>query len=458
MMDKEQLKNAINKSKAEAGQADVALRYFDGQHDILDHKITVITDQGVEIESPYSSNIKLPNPFFTKLVTQSTDFIFGEPLQFNTDDELLSEALKLYITSETHQLLYEAVKEASKKGKEWIYAYKDEQGLINFMRIDSRQMAEVVDEYGRQQAVIRYREDEATVWHIDGTIKEYIKGDEDDYELKKEGHHTVYDKKTGEVVSGIGKIPFFKLQNNKDETSDLHLLKAKIDDYDRMDSYATNDLQDFRSNIVMFKGLGKGQGISQSARNLFNTGAIGMGGNLDVDVKSNNVSIEQRLNKMERIKQDIYEIGQGFDASTISNSNGNVTNEALMAGQKNLQNKTKGKKVYLNVLIEWMLELILEDIGSKGLGEYSVDAINVVYTHDLIESDKDKSDIEKTEMETKKIKADILLSFEHILDEETMLREVSKLLDIDYEEVRAQVRMDGYGDSLIDIVDAEVID
>lgn len=450
-MNKEQLKNAINKAKGEASQADVAIRYFNGEHDILDNKITVITEQGQEVESPHSSNIKLPVAFFTELVTQSTDFIFSEDIQFKTKDEILKIALESYINSDTHLLLYEAVEEASKKGKEWIYVYKDNStGFIDFMRVDSRQIAEVVNEYGEQEAVIRYREDVATVWHKDGRKETYKKNENNgEYDLVEESNHTVYDEVSGEVVSGFGRIPFFKLKNNRLETSDLDLIKPLIDDYDRMQSYASNDLQDFRSNIAIFNGVGKNTNMGAAIHNMYSTGVVASGKGNSVDIKSNNVSIEQRHNKMLRNKEDIYKLGQGFDNSTIRDTHGSVTNVALKAGQQSLHNKAKGKIKYLNTLLEWMLELILIDIEQKGLGSYSVNDIEIEYTLGLIESDAEKAEIDKVEAETNKIKVDTILSIEHLLDEETALELVSGILGIDASEVKHRLSLEGYGDSLL---------
>lgn len=450
-MDKEQIKNVINRAKGEAGKADVAIRYFNGEHDILDNKITVITEQGQEKESPHSSNIKIPIAFFTELVTQSTDFIFSEDIQFNTEDEILEIALESYINSDTHLLLYEAVEEASKKGKEWIYAYRDNNGLINFMRVDSRQVAEVVNEYGEQEAVVRYRKDEATIWYKDGRKETYKKNEKnDEYELISEANHTIYDEATGEVVSGLGRIPFFKLKNNRLETSDLDLIKPLIDDYDRMQSYASNDLQDFRSNIAIFSGTGNNDNLGASIHNMYSTGVVTSKKNNNVDIKSNDVNIEQRQNKMRKNKEDIYKLGQGFDDSSISNSNGTVTNVVLKAGQQSLHNKAKGKIKYLNTLLNWMLELILEDIEQKGLGSYSVNSIEIEYTLGIIESDVEKAEIDKIEAETDKIKVDMLLSVEHLLDEDTALEEVGKILNINVGEVKNRLKLEGYGESLLE--------
>lgn len=435
------LKEIIRNAQTSSKQANVAVKYYDGEHDILKNRIIYINDKNQVVEDVHSSNIRIPHPFFTELVQQSTDFIFSEPVKFQAEPELLQHLLDLYITNDTHRMLYEAVEEASKKGKEWIYAYRGDGGLINFMNVDARQVAELTDEYGNTTAVIRYFDDTAQMWD-DKEKKTYKKNDEGDYVLVDTAQHTVVSPDGN--VEGYGRIPWFKLKNNKDESDDLKHIKPFIDDYDIMSSYASNDLMDFRGNVHVLKGGGQTD-IKRLKINTTNTGAISIPNNGDYKVESHVVSIQSRLDKMEQDKQNIYEIGQGYNTSILTSASGNVTNEALKAGQRKLVQKCKQKKTYLRMLMDWMLDLVLDDIERRGLGRFSLSDIAIEFTHDLIENEKEKAEVKQIDATAVKAHIDVLLSVEHILDELTMLEQVSKLLGLSVDEVKARRHTQDYG-------------
>lgn len=427
------LKQIIQNAKSNQKEAQEAVRYYDGDHDILKNRIIFKDDKGVIKDDPHSSNIRIPHPFFTELVQQSTDFIFSEPVKFRAEPgSILQHLLEFYITNQTHEVLYEAVEEASKKGKEWIYAYRNEDGLIDFMNVDAQQVTEVTDDYGNTVAVVRYFEDTAQVWD-NKEKKTYKKDDKGDYRLVDTVNHTSVTPDGR--VEGYGRIPWYKLKNNKTETSDLKNIKPFIDDYDIMSSYASNDLQDFRTNVHVLKSNGQTD-LSRFKMNVTNTGSVKLPKGDEYKMESNVVSIQSRLEKMEQDKQNIYEIGQGFNASVLTSGSGNVTNEALKAGQRKLMQKCKQKKTYLRGLLDWMLEFILDDIERRGLGQFALSDIEIEFTHDLIENEKENAETRQIDATEEKTRVETLLSVEHILDEETMLEEVSRVLGLDVELVK----------------------
>lgn len=444
----EDLNKIKNQMLAENAYTSIAEDYYNGRQDILDNKIYFYNDEGVQIENKYASNVKFVNPHFRKLVEQSTNFMFGEPLQFNTDDEFLNEALKIYITDETHRLLYDIVEKTSTIGRSWVYVYRNNEGLPDFQMIESTQVTEITDENsGETEAVYRFYNDVAEVWYNDGDKVIYRKDKKGKWQEEDRRKHTVYDEQ-GNIIEGFG-IPWKKIKNNKDETSDLQLIKDATDIVDLMYSYAVNELQDFPSNTHILKSGGNDD-INKVMHNVRTTGGVKVNPNSDEEykVEHSTVSIQARLDMAETSKEAIYTIGSGFDASQVASANGSVTNEVLMAAQRDLINKTRGKEIELRVFLKWMLEIILKDIERKDLGSYAVSDIEIEFTYGLEENLKERAEVEKSEAETVGIKLDNILKVEHIIGDEKTLELVADLLGVDADEVRRNRNEEGY-ESLI---------
>lgn len=439
------LEKLINEAKSKVGEADVAINYFNGRQDILDTKNFFYNDEGVQIENTYASNFKIVNPHFHKLVKQSTNFLFGEPVKFNTENTALGEALKEYVTDETHRLLYNVVEEFSKIGWAWVYVYRNKDGLPDWQVVDSRQVTEYIDDStGETKAVVRFYDDKVEVWDDDGDKKIYQKDDKGKLRLVQTVKHTLYDE-AGSVVQGFG-IPWFKVRNNKDETNDLKLIKDVTDTVDLMYSYAVNELQDFPSNTHILKSGGD-DNINKIMHNVRATGGIKVDPDVNegYDVKHNTVSIQARLDMADKSKEAIYAIGNGFDSSQVGSSSGTVTNEVLMAAQRNLINKTREKEIELRVLLKWMLEIILNDIKHKGVGTFEVSDIEIEFTFGLEENKKEKAEIEQIKANAKKTRIDMWLSVGAELDETTLLEGICKELGLNAEEVKARKQTQDYG-------------
>lgn len=450
----------IEASSIENGDANVAVNYYQGQHDIYDRAVVFVNDEGQMVNDIYSENYTIATPFLTDIVRQSTNNIFHEPLQFKTDEESLEKILKEYITNETHRVLYEMVEEASKKGWEWVYVYRDEvTGLPSFMNVDGRQVYQMKDDYGNTTHVIRHFVGHVEVWDTEGNYSKYKLDDDTKKYFQVTGDdveevYTFTDEQTGELISGFGKMPWFKLVNNKEESSDLNLIKDFIDSYDIMNTLATNYMHDFKGTVYVLKGAAK-EDLGRLRKNISSQGAVKVGKNAEVEVKQIELSIQGYKEKMRIDRQNIYSVAQGFDGDILNNASGNVTNDALRVGERRLISKTKQKVTYLNLLIDWMLEIILDDIKRRGLGEFTVDDIEVVYTHSILEDNKSNEEASKLKAERKQTQVNTILSLRGVVADEVILGLLGDVLGVSLEGASEMMELQDYGLEALD-TEAEV--
>lgn len=438
-----------------------AERYYDYDHDIRDNRIFYINDNDQLVEDKYASNIKIPHPFFTEIVDQAVSTELSNPVELKTDDEIYQALLDEYWDADTHLFLQEMLEGTSKKGKEYAYVRQlpgdEDESRITFQVSDSLGTFEVLDDSGDVIAIVRYytktlmRGDKPTevdhceVWTTD-TVTFYLKNEDGkwienpDKAPNPRAHIMAEqtDDETGDKVllgKGYGRIPFFKLKNNKKEKTDLEPIKELIDDYDLMNAFMSNDLQDYRGAIYVTKGF-QGDDLSKLRMNVRGKGAVNVDEDGEFNLETYNIPTEGRVKKMELDKRNIYKFGMAFDSTAITDSGGNVTNVQILAGYSLLMMKLNKKETYLRTLIDWMLELITEDINRRYNTDYNHRDIDVIIERETMANREENANIDKTEQETKQLQLTMIMDVAMFLPQEKVLREICNILELDWEEVQ----------------------
>ena len=469
--DSDTIENVIaqEKSNPQREQALIAERYYDYEHDILENEIYYINDDDILVKDPYASNIKIPHAFFTEIVDQAVNTLLSKPVELYVEDENFQNLLEEYWNADIHLFLQEMIEGASKKGKEYAYV-RQLQGdatnsRITFQVADSLQTFEIIDDAGDVIAVIRFynknliRNDKETpvehceIW-TDEDVTYYVKNEKEEWVLnsnvdpnpRKHVLAEKTDEETGEQIllgKGYGRIPFFKLKNNKKEKTDLEPIKELIDDYDLMNAMMSNNLQDYQGAVYVTKGF-PGDDLSKLRLNVRGKGAVNVGKDGDFDLKTYDIPVEGRIQKMEHDKTNIYKFGMAFDSSQIGSSNGNVTNVQILAGYSLLMMKLNKKEAHLRTLIDWMLEIITEDINRRFGTAYEHSDIEVTIERETMVNMLETSEIEKNEEETRRTKINTLLDVATYLPEEKILREICEVLELDWDEVEELLLEESY--------------
>lgn len=481
--DSDAIESAISqeKSNKRREQAKIAERYYDYEHDILENEIYYLNDNDQLVKDPYASNIKIPHTFFTEIVDQAVSTELSNPVELNTEDESYSKRLEEYWNVDAHLFLQEMLEGASKKGKEYAYvrqtAGDSSSSKVTFQISDSLVTFELTDERGDVVAIVRFytkellRDNKVTpvdhceVW-TDEDVTFYIKDEKMKWVKNSNVNpnprkHILAEKKdeeSGDIVlmgRSYGRIPFYKLKNNKKERTDLEPIKDLIDDYDLMSAMMSNNLQDYAGAIYVTKGF-PGDDLSKLRLNIKSKGVVNVDQEGDVDLKTYNIPVEGRIKKMETDKRNIYKFGMAFDSTAIGDSSGNVTNVQIMAGYSLLMMKLNKKEAYLRSLIDWMLELITEDINRRFNTNYDHRDIEVNIVRETMVNRAETAEIEKNEAETQKIKVETLLDIATYLPQEDLLKELCEILELDWLDIQETLdeevilpSLKGVGDEVI---------
>jgi SPP1 family phage portal protein len=438
-------KTSMNKTKAKKGD-----EYYRGIHDIKNYRMFYYDADGNLVEDKYRSNIKISHPFFTELVDQCVQYMFsGEKIVKSNIPELQDE-LDKYFGAEFINELVNTGTDCKSRGFGYMYAYKSAEGITKFLHADSLNVVEVRKtesddncEYVIYYYVERIGKNHNLITKIQVWDKEYVSyfvqdGDgkltiDESVELNPRPH-IVYETKSKEFGASLGYIPFFKLKNNKFEVSDLDPIKPLIDDYDLMACGLSNNIQDFDFPIYAVSGF-QGDNLDELQMNIKTKKTLGVGEGGNVDIKTVDIPYQARVAKLELDEKNIYRFGMGFNSCQLGD--GNITNVVIKSRYALLDLKCNKFEKQLRAFLSKIVQVVLDEINSTGNETaYSLKDVYFEFEREVMTNASDNANIEKVEADTKAVEINTLLNLAQVIDKETILQKICKVLDIDYEEIK----------------------
>ena len=442
---------SAKKQNARKGQA-----YYEGEHDIKNYRLYYYNADGTLVEDKTRSNIKISHPFLTELIDQKVQYTMsGKNPMIRSDDAELQTLLDEYFNENEDYTreLYELLTGASAKGFEYMYAYKNAEGKTTFQCADSLGVVEVraKDTDDNCEYVIYWYYDRIDkgqkkikriqVWDSHQTFF-YVS--EDDGKIEKDTSqeinprpHTLYRKKDGGELyyEDYGFIPFFRLDNNRKQYSDLKPVKDLIDDYDLMACGLSNNLQDASEYLVVVKGF-QGDNLEELIQNVKTKKHIGVNGENGggVDFKTVDIPYEARKIKLELDKESIFRFGEGFDSTQTGD--GNITNVVIKSRYALLDLKFNKFKILLQQFLRKQVKIILAEINEQLGTDYQQKDVWFDFAPEIITNAQDNATIEKTDAETQQIKVNILLGLASVLGNELVAQNICEALDLDYDDIK----------------------
>lgn len=433
--------------------ARVADRYYEIEHDILDKRIFYMDKHNRLVEDMSAANNRIPHAFFTEQIDQKVQYLLSNDVRFETEDDKLKERLKDYIDEDFQLFINEVVEGASKRGAEYAYARTNAQDQLKFQTSNLLTTDTVVNDDNQEVAVVRRYSDTVFKGDTETTLDyaEIYTDTDIRYFVREEGKQFKRDDATeynprphvvgvdddGQILRrDYGRIPFYRLSNNRNESSDLKPIKALIDDYDMMSSFLSNNLEDYDKPIYVVGGF-RGEDISQLRERIKANGAVGLGAPNDrasFDLKTYNIPYDARKVKMDLDKEAIYKFGMAFDSSQSDGSN--VTNIEIKSRYSLLDLKCNKIEPRLRALLKWCLELILQDIQRLHSEVYDINEIEIVLERNAIFNETDTANREKIEAETQQTLINTVLMIAPRIGDYKALEVICEQLELDFEEVR----------------------
>lgn len=442
------------KMRAAEGQ-----RYYEGKHDILEYRMFYWNADGNLVEDKTRSNVKIPHPYFTELVDQGTQFTLSGSNKgiVNSDDEALQKELDRYFNKNKRFLteLSETITGMQAKGFDYMYAYKGKNDMLTFENADCLGVVEVegrftedkkdnriykyvdrIDREGRTQWKILVVDDENTYYYKQTDNGEIVVDDE--AELNPKPHATYMDKK-GKLYkkTDYKLLPFFRLDFNKKKKSLLCAVKALIDDYDIHASSLTNNLLDFDTPLHVVKGY-PSDDLTELQQNLKTKKIVSVDDEGGIEVHTVDIPYQARKEKLELDEKGIYHFGMGLNMYGLKDTNA-TTNIAIKAAYSLLELRCTKIIDQVELFMQELVEPVLAEINEKGGTDYTMDNVYFNFEPEIMTNAQENAQIELTNAQRKQAEITTLLNLATHLDNETLMKNICDILEIDYEEIKSKL-------------------
>ncbi len=450
MLTLQEIKQFIDEDKASTKKkfARTGVRYYEGDHDINDYRMFYYNADGELVEDKTRTNIKITHPFFTELIDQCTQYMLsGKESFIKSDMPELQEMLDTYFDNEFVMEMQDLITYAKVEGFSYLYRYKSAEDKTKFKFADGLGIVEVDGKFtsDKKDYVIYYytekiekdkRIEKIQVW--DEGYVYYYKSENEQIALDEDEElnprpHVVFEEKGKKYYDTFQSIPFFRLDNNRKQFSDLKTIKGLIDDYDIHACSLTNDLQDFNSAIYLVKGY-EGTDLGELQTNLKTKKIVGVGEQGGLEVKTIDIPYEARKIKLELDEKNIYRFGMGFNSAQLGD--GNITNIVIKSRYALLDLKCNKLEMQLRRMLKKVIECVIDEINQENNTDYQMKDVYVEFHREVMTNASDNAQIELTEAQTEQVKVNTLLNVASKLDEETLMQSICDVLEIDYEEIK----------------------
>lgn len=435
--------------------ASVGRRYYEGHHDILNYKLYYYNADGELVEDTTRSNIKISHPFFTELVDQCVQYMLSGKESFvKSDIPELQEELDLYFGDDFKNEFADTLTDVCVGGFGHMYAYKSVKDRIAFQYADAMGVVEVRGKDTDDHT------DYVIYWYIDrvdkgnkkikriqvwdkNQVTYYVQINDEKIEKDKEEPinprpHIVYEKENeeGRFGDSFGFIPFFKLCANRKLSSHLNPVKSLIDDYDLMACGLSNNIQDVSESLYVVKGF-QGDNLEEMIQNIKTKKHIGVEPDGDVDIKTINIPYQARQTKMDLDEKNIYRFGMGFNSAQLGD--GNITNIVIKSRYALLDLKCNKLENKVKSFLKKLIKIALREINDINETDYQVNDVKINFDREIMTNAADNAQIEKTKAETQQIQLNIVLNAAARLDNDSVLQEICKLLELDFEDTKSRL-------------------
>lgn len=430
-----------------------AQRYYEGEHDILNYRMFYYNSDGELVEDTTRSNIKISHPFFTELVDQQVQYMLsGDDSFVRSDVEGLQSKLDEYFDEDFKAELTDLLTGTITKGFDYLFAYQNEHDRLAFQYADSLGVIEVrakdtddncnyviywyIDRIAKNNKVIK----RIQVWDDEKTTY-YVQNDEGGIDLDESVDinprpHVIYERDNSLYYKPFGFIPFFRLDNNKKQISNLKAIKGIIDDYDIMSCGLSNNLADFDHPLHVVRGF-EGDNLDELSQNLKTKKTIGVDSEGGVEVHTVDIPYQARLTKMEQDEKNIYRFGMGFNSAQIGD--GNITNIVIKSRYALLDLKCNKLEIKLKQFLKKIVKVVIEEINEKNDSAYKVEDVWFDFKREVMTNASDNAQIYKTEAETKQIEINTILGLHGVIDDKNVIKSICDVLELDYEEVKNNI-------------------
>lgn len=448
--------------------ARIAENYYRSEHDILNARLIVEDEHGGLIDA--GINYQIPHSFFFVQIDQKVQYLLANGVQVEVDNDLpykdeLEEELKEYFDDDFNLAIDEIVEGASIKGAEYMYARTTAQDELKFEASDMLTTDTVFNDLREEVAVVRHYQETVTDGKKEIRLRyaEVYTDDQVSYFIKDEGsknnrgyalNQNVQPNPRPHVIAkslkddekllsrSYGRIPFFRMANNRLEESDLKPIKHLIDDYDRIASTMSSILENYDRPLWFVYGAND-EDLSKFKERVKAGGAVSVNrrdGGAGVDMQHFKVDVQGRKEVLEKNRESIYNFGMALDPN--QSGDGNITNVVIQSRYSLLDLKCNKIEPRIMALLNWALELVREDMQRKGKTPFELSDVTFKLERNVLFNETDTRRRDNIEANTRATNIQSIIMASQYLDDESVIKELCEEFELDFDDVMASLDKD----------------
>lgn len=414
----------------------IAEEYYNGNHDILKRKRTVIGKDGTPEEIFNLPNNRIVDNQYGLLVNQKNSYLLSKPITFYSKNPDFMKAVRALLSKSFLRLIKNVGEDSINCGVGYLYVFIDESGKLDFKR------------FRPYEVLPLWEDDEKTKLNMALRIydlEKYTKNSIDiitQVELYTKQGVTYYTLESGKLIpdpyNGFkpyilnnsnsplhwDKIPIISFKYNSKEIPLIRKVKSLQDALNTVRSdFANNMQEDARNTILVLKNY-DGTNISEFRKNLAEYGVVkvrtidGVDGSVDVlkvNVDSSNYNVLANM-----LKKAIIENGCGYD-SKDERLNNNPNQMNIRSIYSDIDLDASAMELEFQYSFEVLFWFIRTYLQFSGKGNFSDDEIDIIFNKDIL--------INETEAIQNCVTSLNILSKESVISQHPWVIEVDKELE-----------------------------
>ena len=380
--------------------------YYKGQHDILHRKRTVIGANGKTVTVDNLPNSRIVDNQYRKMVNQKVNYLLGQPLSVQTDNEQYAKIIKTYLDKKFLRLMKNVGRDSLNCGIGWLFLYYNAFGKFTFKRLKPYEIIagwkdeehtildyairiyEMIVYEGRTEKVLQKVEvyDESGIHRfiLDGSR---LVPDEQPHEP----YFTVVNDGAEEAFNWF-RIPLIPFKLNADEIPLIKNVKSLQDGLNLILSNFQNNMEEDTRNTILVLVNYDGENLAEFRKNLSTYGAVKVktvdGAPGDLRTLQVEVSAENYRAIIEIFKKAIIENAMGYDAKD-DRLGGNANQLNIMSMYSDIDLDANGMETEYQASFEELLYFINLHFANTGEGDFEGEQVEVIFNRDMLISESD---------------------------------------------------------------------
>jgi len=458
MTDKQFLEREIAKFKCSPRRKEMLTgeEYYEGNHDILKRKRTIIGQDGKLQEVENLPNNKDIDNQYAKLVDQKVNYLLSKQPTFETENDTYGDALKEIFNNRFLRTLKNLGEDSLNEGIAWLHPYYNERGEFCFKKYPAYEIlpfwgdAEhtllefavriyVVEAYEGQRNIPI---EKVEVYSTKGIERFVLQNNSliPDVERPSTPYLIAVDADGNEGSWNWSKVPLIPFKYNNKEIPLIRRVKSLQDGVNTILSDFQNNMQEDARNTILVLQNYDGTNLGEFRKNLAQYGAVKVktvdGAAGDIKTLTIEVNAENYKIILELFKKALIENGRGFDAKD-DRMGGNPNQMNIQSMYSDIDLDANGMETEFQASFEELLWFVNMHLANTGQGDFEKEKVKVIFNRDILVNESESID--------NCAKSVGILSNETIVSQHPWTADVKvELQRIEAEKAQQQSEMDEY--------------